>query len=577
MRWAFQQKKTNELDPRIGHSYTNSKGNACIMKRQRLCVPVTLDTLSSPKASKIIFILLCVTVLLAIIVRALYFNANPPALNQDEAMHGYNAYSIVKTLKDHWGNLLPIFMGGFGINNYVMPLYTYLTVPFVMIWGLSETTVRIAALLINVAAIPLVYLLANRLFKNKVIALLGAILYSFNPWSIHYSRIAHEATLQVFFYILIILLFYIALTDPKRKLFFTFGGAIAGISVYTYHVAWVLSPVLVLILCLVFWKEALRNWQGLLGAFLVAIVIAFPIYIKLFTFEIGKESRLAGVTALTAKSPFTTMALNYASYYSPKFLFFEGDPNLWTLPGTADQYGMFHTYLLAFIPCGAAYSVYHMIARREMRREILLVLIFAVIAFLPPATTVPERYALRAYTLIPIFHIIAAIGMWVIAKSVSETGVLRGLRAPLFALLSVLMLASVGNFLYKYYFVFPKLEENYGKYQYGIKQACTCIKQHGNEYDKIYFTNDVNQPFIYILFYLSYDPALYQRIDKDQIVGDWGVVYSFDKYYFKDDGEMPLDEKRALFITRPSKRMSGKTLIETIRNPDQKVEFEIWK
>ena len=41
---------------------------------------------------------------MAFVIQILFFNANPPALNQYEAMHGYNAYSIGKTLKDHRGD-----------------------------------------------------------------------------------------------------------------------------------------------------------------------------------------------------------------------------------------------------------------------------------------------------------------------------------------------------------------------------------------------------------------------------------------------------------------------------------------
>jgi hypothetical protein len=77
---------------------------------------------SLPFSPKKIYLVLDLIILMALVIRVLFFNANPPALNQDEAMHGYNAYSIGKTLKDNRGYFLPAQMHGFGNLGVVFPI-----------------------------------------------------------------------------------------------------------------------------------------------------------------------------------------------------------------------------------------------------------------------------------------------------------------------------------------------------------------------------------------------------------------------------------------------------------------------
>lgn len=165
-----------------------------------------------------IYLILGLIILMAFVIRVLFFNANPPALNQDEAMHGYNAYSIGKTLKDHRGYFLPAQMHGFGNLGVVSPMYTYLTVPFVTLFGLSETTVRLTSLLFNLALIPLLFVFVHRLFKNPAAGLFACVFFALNPWSIHFSRIGHEATLGPFFYFLLLYQYYDLLHAKENRL-----------------------------------------------------------------------------------------------------------------------------------------------------------------------------------------------------------------------------------------------------------------------------------------------------------------------------------------------------------------------
>lgn len=87
---------------------------------------------------------------------------DPVALNQDEAVNGYDAYSLGLTLRDHHGNLLPVALQSFG--DWASPLLTYITVPFVRLFGLSTWSIRLPVALFGIASVPLLYVLVRKLF-----------------------------------------------------------------------------------------------------------------------------------------------------------------------------------------------------------------------------------------------------------------------------------------------------------------------------------------------------------------------------------------------------------------------------
>ena len=85
---------------------------------------------------KLSAVLIAVALLAGTGLRVTRLDKVPPALAQDEACDGYDAYSILKTGRDHHGNFMPIVMQGF--NDYRMPLFQYSLVPLVgCVWTQS--------------------------------------------------------------------------------------------------------------------------------------------------------------------------------------------------------------------------------------------------------------------------------------------------------------------------------------------------------------------------------------------------------------------------------------------------------
>jgi len=154
------------------------------------------------KPSRILFVLIC---LLFLFTRLYKISEIPPSVYWDEASIGYNAYSVLKTGKDEWGEFLPIHFRAFG--EFKLPVYIYSVILFVQIFGLNEFSVRIPAVLFSLGSIILTYLLAKKLSSSEAVGLFSATLMTISPWFFIFSRTGFEVTAGLMFYLLGILLF----------------------------------------------------------------------------------------------------------------------------------------------------------------------------------------------------------------------------------------------------------------------------------------------------------------------------------------------------------------------------------
>ena len=94
-------------------------------------------------------------ILISIFLRFYKLGVNPPSLTWDEASLGYNAYSILKTGADEYGNKFPISIRSF--DDYKPPLYVYLAVPSIGIFGLNEFAVRLPSAIIGILSVIAIY------------------------------------------------------------------------------------------------------------------------------------------------------------------------------------------------------------------------------------------------------------------------------------------------------------------------------------------------------------------------------------------------------------------------------------
>ena len=142
-------------------------------------------------------ITLILILLFAAGLRFFQLGQNPPGLYWDEVSLGYNAYSILTTGRDEHGEWLPLTrFKAFG--DYNPPGYIYATVPSIALFGLNEFAVRFPSALFGSLTVLLTYFLVKEISKNRLWALLSALILAAMPWHVHFSRAAFETNVSVF-------------------------------------------------------------------------------------------------------------------------------------------------------------------------------------------------------------------------------------------------------------------------------------------------------------------------------------------------------------------------------------------
>src|SRR5690348_13812268 len=109
------------------------------------------------------WILLCLIVLLAVFLRFYQLGINPPSLTWDEVAWGYNAYTLGIDGKDEFGHFLP-YTSFISFGDYKPPVYAYLTVVPVWLFGLTEFAVRFPSALFGTLTVLVTYFLVKELF-----------------------------------------------------------------------------------------------------------------------------------------------------------------------------------------------------------------------------------------------------------------------------------------------------------------------------------------------------------------------------------------------------------------------------
>ena len=144
-------------------------------------------------------------IFIASILRLWQLGVVPPSPDWDEAALGYNAYSVLKTGRDEYGTWFPLSLRSY--DDYKPPLYMYLTVPSVALFGLETWAVRLPSAIAGILAVIGTYYFVKELFRKDAIAYVCALLLAISPWHIQFSRIAFESNAGLSLNILWVLFF----------------------------------------------------------------------------------------------------------------------------------------------------------------------------------------------------------------------------------------------------------------------------------------------------------------------------------------------------------------------------------
>lgn len=471
------------------------------------------------------------------LIRSIFIYKTP--LLWDEAALGYNAYSILQTGRDEYGQLLPLIFKSFG--DYKPGFYVYLCLPFVKLFGLNLFTVRLPSIILGSLLPVFLYLLIKKISpKSHKIAIIAALVTAFNPYNIHFSRGAWETNILTCELVLATYFFYSYLQKQKSKYLF-FSALILGLSLFTYQAGKMISLFLVIILFLINLKKI--NLKKIFFSFILPLgILALPIAYGLLFNSNSNRLKVVSLFSYPRSETETQTIINetnqvdynifysqptffvrnflsrYFNHFSPKFLTFEGD---WQNPRHSAPYiGVLLYPSLIFLFIGIFFALTHL-KKQPINQFFILWLLVSPI---PAALTRDSIQSVRAMSFsVPLVYFIS-LGLFAFFEKFKSKLVLLAI-----------LVAYLASFIYygDLYLNHMVKKAPYD-FLFGYQQAVEFTLKNQDKYQNIVFSDYYGQPYIFYLFFSQYSPEIYQQ--KANLSGDsldTGKVESLNNIQFK--------------------------------------------
>lgn len=503
-----------------------------------------------------------------VLIRFINLSSLPPSLNWDEASHGYNAYSILKTGRDEWGSKYPMIFKAFG--DYKLPVYIYLTVISEAIFGLNVFSVRFVSVLAGMIAIPITYLLTIEIFPNrKGLAVFSSAILATLPWHLFISRPALEANLSLTFIAAAILFL---LKAQKKPIWLSCSALFFALALHTYNSARVFVPLYLIVYFLVSGFKGFKTKYFL--TFIAIIIVSFiPIYVQLLSgeatarydklsilnqssvFQIGQNRTNSHLPTIFAKFVYnrpvyfiTEVSKNYLSYFSPAFFYQIDNPQTqFSIPG----YSLITSIGIVLLLIG----LYIFVSSKDCDKKVILS--WFLLAPLPASITNSPPQAIRPiYLIIPL----------VIFISIALDHILQYKKKFFLIVFAVLIFEVVSYF----FTLNSTYKEKYSQsWQYGYEQIYEYIKNHRSQYDNIFITKKYGEPHIFYAFFSKIDPTLmfpsFSNIRFKQ--SDWYWTDKLDgNVFFLNDWDIPTSSVKAFTLESKHVIPASKSLL--ITSPD---------
>ncbi len=464
------------------------------------------------------YILIAIITFIGLTSRFYNLGVVPPSLNWDEVSIGYNSYSVLKTGRDEYGELLPLSFRSFG--DYKQPLYFYFAIPSIFLFDLTPFAVRFPSAILGSLSIVFVFFLVQELFftskRKTIIASLTALLYSLSPWSIQFSRFASEANVALSLTLCGVWL-VLRGTRLKSKFLLIVSLLFFILSMYTYHSHKIFTPFLMLFLVWLRRDYFLSNKR-----FLTILIVLFFIgnlfwLVDAKTTQRGRSVLLTSEQTQLLEQPIQyliedkkngdilgvllhnrriiylkTYLKNYLSHFDPNFLFMKGD----NARHHAPDMGVVYLVSLPFIIIGFLHLW------KRYRREAVFLSLWLASAPAVSALAINAPSAIRSMMFLPLWQIFAAFGI---------ISFLSFIKHPTIKYISIffITLFYLLNIYYFFHQYFIHTNKEYARYwQYGYKEAIEYTSSLPKD-TPIIFDKDIEQALTFYLFYAKLDPSKY--------------------------------------------------------------------
>ena len=530
---------------------------------------------------------------LAFLIRFAGLGQIPNGFIPEEVSTGWNAYSLLKTGRDEWGNRLPLVFRETG--GFKLALNSYLIIPVMAVFGVNEYSVRSTTAFAGVMAVWLTYELVKLLFKRDTYALSAALLLAISPWHIAMGRYGVDVNLGIPLFLGGLILF---LKSAQKPFYLVLSGTLFALTYYTYFNFIVFTFSFLAGILLV---ERKRLWLPKFRTHVVIFVCIQFLFMLPYVLQANLTTRYSQATSVEKiglvnqihehreacgkkyplvvcrmfyNKPLTfglTIVKNYINHFSTTPYFLHGAE--YGPSGMPKGWGFMYPFEFGLLLIGA-----YVMIRRQMLPAVLVLWLFL---YGLPSSLAAETHIWRMLTVLPLPQIAAGIGLIALIKKFPYLIVKVGLVG--------IIVFSGFQFMLDYtgYFPYAQAANSY----YGFRETYAYVKTIESEYDYIVIAPTglgFDQLYIYYLFYMQPDPRTYQLgEDVERLVGEqgWVKVNRIGKWHFESDvrnSVFSLPDK-TLVVTDGSfneqeplpKKVMFARLLQTIPYPNGNPAFKI--
>lgn len=431
------------------------------------------------------WLLVCILVF-AFILRIFQLADIPHGFFCDEASIGFNAYKISTTGKDEYGITLPFFTQSFGDYRHTLAIYT--DIPFVLIFGLNETSVRLQSVFFGMISILVLYLFVKEIISIKY-GLLTAFVAGITPWLFHYNRSGFEFSSYAALFTLIIFLFHKINRNPN----YIIPSFVAlGVTIYTYQPSKLMVPLLLFGVIIIYRKILISELKKTAIGLIIFLLLCIPLLNNIAS---GKAtSRFNQVSILSSKLPLEDVIIKSVNQY-----FFQLSPKMMLESENTFINRHFVGGLLPLLPvtliCTLLGIMFLLLNFKDRTYQLLL--FWLLIYPIGGMFVADPPYTSRSIIGAPLAVILTVLGINSVIRLIKS----KGVKIVILGIFMIFILSNLTSFLKFYFIRYPLYSSDFWGWQYGPREIMKYFLSEKDNYDEMYMSGEYNAGQIFLAFY----------------------------------------------------------------------------
>lgn len=376
---------------------------------------------------------------------------------------------------------------------------------------------------------------------NKKIALIGLAFFAICPWHIMKSRWGLESNL---FPDLILIFIYLLIKGiEEKKIWFYISFAVAGITSYAYGTSYFFLPAFIIPLLIILIKKQKINIKEAIIGIVITAIVAMPIilYVIINTFNLNQINlpfitipkleinRYEEITSIFSKDFINNSILNLSE--GLKILLFQTDNLPWN---AIDKYGIIYKFSIIFTVIGI---INGFIKNKFINVKYNYIFNIAfIVSIILMAICEPNINRINILWIPIIYYTI--VGIYIVLN----------FDKRMIMPIVILYLLSFSMFEIDYS---KENFDNYATFEANLQDVIEYTSRI--EHKKIYITNEIKEPYIYVLFYTKYNTNDFINTVKYYNEGqEFEQVKSFGNYCFKNIDDIQKPKENVYIINKNS-------------------------